>query len=85
MNYRLYLDHGVHETYRSLPEPVRQRLAAMLVDALIDPFAATRPYGIGDEGDEVAMRLMSAPDLVVVLLVTATKTVTVLSISYLNV
>lgn len=31
------------------------------------------------------MRLMSGPDLVVVLLVTATKTVTMLTISYLDV
>ncbi|MGR7000761.1 type II toxin-antitoxin system RelE family toxin [Yinghuangia aomiensis] len=85
MNYRLYLDRTQHDSYRSLPDPVRMRLAAMLVDALIDPYAVTRPYGIGDDGDDTVMRIMTAPDLVVVLMVTATKTVTVLSISHLSV
>lgn len=84
MNYRLYFDRNMHATYLSLPTPVRGRLALMLVDILDDPYKDTRPYGLGDEGDEVAMRLLSSEDLVVVLLVTASKTVTVLSISYLD-
>ncbi len=80
MNYRLYLDPGVHRTYMDLPEPVRSKLSRVLVDALVDPFAATEPYGPFDDG---VMRLWAAGDLALVLMVgMETKTVTVLSISW---
>ncbi|OEJ20871.1 hypothetical protein [Streptomyces subrutilus] len=80
MNFRLYMDPTIHAVYATLPDKARDRVARFLLDSLTDPRAASAPYGDVDDG---VMRLWASGDLAVVLLVgDATKTVTVLGITY---
>jgi hypothetical protein len=81
MSYRLHIDYANRQVMNDLPEHVRNAVAYALVVASDDPYASTQPHG---EDDGIMRDLVLDNVIVALYLGDATKTMSVLQITYLG-
>lgn len=81
MPYRLKYDEAAEVVHDALPAAASEQLTLALADVCHDPLGRSIPYG---EDDGVVRMVLTDAAFAVILIGHATKTVTVLQISYLG-
>lgn len=80
--YRLKYDAAAEAVHDALPPEAREQLTLALADACEDPIAATKPYGLVDDG--VMRKILTRDVLAILLIGNGLKELTVLQVEYLG-
>ncbi|WP_419996141.1 hypothetical protein [Streptomyces boninensis] len=81
MAYRLKYDRAAEAVHDALPQGASEQLSLALAAACDDPIIATQPYG---EDDGVVRMLVTEHVIAVLMVGSATKTLTVLQLNFMG-